>query len=148
VEIQSWMIRSWPPVEWYLPATPSEWPIFSHVGTRVYDQPDAQGRCFGNTVWIGNVNGQTTGAAWEWTEFRIGVVVLSDPNTIISNLQCRNDNGLSDTVALNHIAHALPWQATVNQVIQAMRDQPAGEPPPRRALPRPAVWQQGPAARA
>ena len=133
MEIQSWMIRSWPPVEWYFPATSGEWPIFSHVGTRVYDQPDAEGRCFGNTVWMGCVNGQTTGAAWEWTEFRVGVLVLSDPNTIISNLQCRSHQGLSDTVALNRIAHALPWQDTVNRVLKSMRDQPLDGPPPARA---------------
>lgn len=123
MEVQSWMIRSWPSVEWYLPAGPDAWPRFSHVGTQVYDHLDTEGRWFGNTVWMGRVNGQTTGAAWEWTEFRHGVVVMTDPNTIVSNLQIRNTLGLSLTVGLNHIAHSLPWQDAVCRTIQALREQ-------------------------
>ncbi len=133
MEIQSWMIRSWPNVEWYLPAVPDAWPTFDHVGTKVYDQPDAQGRCYGSTVWIGSINGQATGAAWEWTEFRRGVVVMTDPNTIISNLQIRSPMGLFDSVGLNHIAHSLPWQDMVCRIIRAMRDHPVPDAPPASA---------------
>lgn len=129
MEIQSWMIRSWPSVEWYPPALPDDWPVFSHVGTRVYDHTDAAGRCFGNTVWIGNINGHTTGAAWEWTEFRSGVVVLTDPNTIVSNIQFKAEGGgFSDAVNLNRIAYSLPWQEAVCRVIRAIREYPVVSP--------------------
>ncbi|EHR68936.1 hypothetical protein BurJ1DRAFT_0037 [Burkholderiales bacterium JOSHI_001] len=145
MEIQSWMIRRWPHVEWYLPATLNEWPAFSHMGTQVQGQPDAQGRCVGHTVWLGNVDGRTAGAAWAWTEWRPGVVLLSDPNAIVSNLRCRGDSGLSNTVALNLLAHALPWQNEVLRVLKAMRDYPVPGPLPR---PRARGWRQDLAARA
>ena len=146
MEIQSWMIRSWPLVEWYLPATLNEWPVFSHMGTQVHGSPDLKGHCAGNTVWLGSVNGRTAGAAWDWTEWRTGVVLLSNPNAIVSNLRCRSDGGLTDTAALNLLAHALPWQEAVLRVLKAMRDYPVPERPAPR--PRPRGWRHDLAARA
>jgi len=139
VTLQSWMIKSWPPCEWYLPPDPDDWPAWWHMSTHVREDRDVNGRYIGDTVWMASVEGTNLAATWEWTELRPGVVVLSDPNSILSNVRfilddTQRDEELAATVELNRIANVLPWQRAVCAVLKAFRDCPemmsADEPAP------------------
>jgi len=138
--IQSWMIKSWPTLQWYLPPNPDDWPQFRHVSTQVREDRDARGRRIGDTVWLTSLEGESAGIAWEWTEFRPGVVVLSDPNSIVTNVQFLTRNNheietLEAAICLNRIAHVLPWQDDVCAVLRA----PRGTEAPRRTPARPRI---------
>lgn len=124
--VEPWMIRMWPIREWYMPDDPAEWPAWWHMGTRVRAPRDGQGRWQGDTVWAATLEGVEVAATWSWTELRPGVVVLSDPNGIESNLRCVGatapaEEGLSAMVALNRLAHELPWCETVCTILRMVR---------------------------
>jgi hypothetical protein len=128
VGVQAWMIKSWPTCEWYLPNDQNRWPALRHAHTEVRQELDGEGRRFGETVWCARVNGQAAGAAWEWTELAPGVVLLSNPNCVATNLHLFNAehqslDALSELVALNTFVRSLPWQATVCAALD--RGQPA-----------------------
>ncbi len=112
------MIKSWPTLEWYLPYEESPLETFQHLDSQTRDSTAANGHRHGETVWIGGVNGHSVGLAWEWAEFRPGVVVLADPNCIVSNVRFVDEEGvpvppLMALIALNRVVHALPWQQAV-----------------------------------
>jgi hypothetical protein len=94
------------------------------MGTEVRSERDEYGRAVGDTVWAASMGSKgLLGAAWEWVELLPGVVVLSDPNGLVSNAQFLADDGaeeceLRSTVMVNCIAHAIPWQRTVTRLLQ------------------------------
>lgn len=124
------MIKSWPIIEWKLPRDMGAWPALVHAST-VAREPSSgpvDRRC-GETVWIGVVDGKSIGAAWEWVELRPGVVMISDPNTILTNIRFLDEHDayqepLCALVSINRLAHVLPWQATVAAVLAALPEQP------------------------
>ena len=122
VNIQSWMIKSWATLECYLPPDPGEQPRFKHASTQVRDDGSASGMRAGDTVWIAQDDQWPAGLAWEWVEARPGLLMLADPNSIITNLAVVDKDrqlvtGLKKIVALNQLVHALNWQTEVrNQV--------------------------------
>ena len=123
------MIKSWPTVEWYLPPEPEDWPTMWHINTQVRDYGGGRNRCFGETVWLGTVDGKSIGAAWEWIELRPGVVMLADQNTIVSNIRFVAENRLCleelhAVISLNRVTHRLPWQDVVGAVLTTMREHP------------------------
>ena len=82
--IRSWVIKSWPEVQWKPPADRSQWPLFHHMGTEVRPSLDEMGRKIGDTVWVARVQGtKLIGAAWEWVELLPGVAAIRDPNGFI-----------------------------------------------------------------
>lgn len=116
--IQAWMIKSWPVCQWYLHNAQSHWPAFEHANTQVRSDTDPEGRRIGETVWCANVDGQSAAAAWEWTEIAPGVVLLSNPNCVATNLHLvtpehRTLEAINELVALNTFLHSLPWQQRV-----------------------------------
>lgn len=116
--IQAWMVKSWPMVEWYLPLRVRNWPLFQHVASSVRDQTLPLGRRCGDTVWVGAVDGHNVGVSWDWVELRSGVVMLTDPNSIVSNIcfqtaQVGRQEPLVATVSLNRLVRHLPWQGPV-----------------------------------
>jgi hypothetical protein len=122
------MIKSWPIIEWKLPRDMGAWPALVHANTstRAAAHGPADRRC-GETVWIGVVDGKSIGAAWEWIELRPGVVMISDPNTIITNIRFLDEDDayqefLPAVVSVNRLAHVLPWQATVAATLAATPD--------------------------
>ena len=128
--LQSWMIKSWPMVEWYLPAEVAEWPAFWHMHTRVRDNGQRTSRRMGDTVWMGVIDGKSVGAAWDWSELRPGVVTLTDPNAIVSNIRFVSgektyQEQLVAMVCLNRLTHHLPWQQTVCAILASMQDHAA-----------------------
>jgi hypothetical protein len=120
--IQSWMIKSWPMVDFFPPEGEDEWPAFWHVST--HERAAAGSARHGETVWMGLVDGQNVGMAWEWTELCDGVLMLCDPNSIVSNLRlgagmAGHEYTLLNIVMLNRVTHQLPWQRTVREVLAA-----------------------------
>ena len=122
--LQSWMIKSWPIIEWF-PATPTEESrAFLHMSTQVRDEPKGAQPRAGSTVWLGIIAGQHAGLAWEWVELRPGVLMLADPNSITTNLRMvdvagRRQDELVSTVSLNRLLHQLSWQDAVCEVIHS-----------------------------
>jgi hypothetical protein len=94
------------------------------MGTEVRNQRDELGRVVGDTVWAASLGSKgLLGAAWEWVELLPGVVVLSDPNGLVSNAQFLSDDGaeegeLRSTILANCVAHAIPWQRTVRGLLR------------------------------
>lgn len=124
--LQSWMIKSWPIIDWFPPALDDDWPSFLHMSTQVRQERRGLEPCAGSTVWVGTIGGAYAGLAWEWVELRAGVLLLSDPNSISTNVRVlggggRADGTLAAAVSLNRIIHQLPWQRPVGEVLTAAR---------------------------
>ncbi|MDQ2736026.1 MAG: hypothetical protein M3Y55_13795, partial [Pseudomonadota bacterium] len=54
--------------------------------------------------------------AWDWREVRPGVVALSDPMTVLSNIVLLGEEGrpvdsFKRILHLNNVIFSLPWQA-------------------------------------
>lgn len=84
---------------------------------------DDDGPCSGQTLWGDHRESCAAGVAWDWVELRQGVVAMSDPLGMVTNLRLLNDQGevLSQTevaLHLHQLVHALPWQ---NEVTRALR---------------------------
>ena len=122
--IRSWVIKSWPEVQWKPPEDRSQWPLFHHMGTEVRPSLDEMGRKIGDTVWVARVQGtKLIGVAWEWVELLPGVAAIRDPNGFISNLRLLEEGDevideLQSIVRLNVIAHDTPWQAVVAECLR------------------------------
>ena len=128
--LQSWMIKSWPIIDWFPPQPDEGWPSFLHMSTQVHQERRGTAPCVGSTVWVGAIDGVYAGLAWEWVELRPGVLMLADPNSIITNLQVmaagrQRQNPLSPldaTVSLNTVLHRLPWQERVCAMVASSRE--------------------------
>lgn len=124
VNIQSWMIKSWTTHECYLPPEPDGLPRFQHANTQVRDDGSSRnGLRSGDTVWIAQNDQWLAGLAWEWVEARPGVVMLADPNSIITNLMVVDIDrqmvpSLNKIVAVNQLVHALDWQNEVRSRLE------------------------------
>ncbi len=125
--LQSWMIKSWPIIDWFPPQPDEGWPSFLHMSTHVHQERGGTGPCVGSTVWVGAIDGVYAGLAWEWVELRPGVLMLADPNSIITNLQIMDAGRLPQgllgaTVSLNTVLHRLPWQKSVCTMVASARE--------------------------
>lgn len=128
MSITAWQLCSWPTCPWMIPDDSAQWPAFVHVQSSVSPnslagQADLR---HGDTVWVGTVGSMIVGVGWEWIELRRGVFMLKDPNYVTTNLQFLGQgqapqNELDAIVSANRLAHALPWQATLTQVLAATR---------------------------
>ena len=120
------MIKSWPIIDWFPPSSEDEWPSFLHMNTQLRQECRGSEPCVGSTVWVGSIDGVYAGLAWEWVELRPGVLMLADPNSIITNVQVvgvsrQPMDALDATVSLNAILHRLSWQDIVGQVLASAR---------------------------
>lgn len=115
---RAWMVGAWDGVRWSPSVDSMARTRWRHLSTIVLEGSD-EGRAQGESIWATEVDGHAVGAAWEWIEWQPGVVILKDPMSIVSNLSCPVDDedapgpATSRVVALNTIAHALPWQDEV-----------------------------------
>jgi hypothetical protein len=116
----AWIVYAWPPVLWQSASAP---PLhLVHLGTRVLTLGDASGPCTGQTLWGEDCETHTAGVAWDWVELRNGVVAMSDPLGMVTNLRLIDAHGdvLGPTqlaVQLHLLVHALPWQTEVARLL-------------------------------
>jgi hypothetical protein len=134
MNIQAWMIKSWPVVQWQMPNSNSQWPEFSHGNTTVRDSGDEPCGLRGETIWVAALGKRTVAVAFEWAQLRAGVVMLADPNSIITNIRFLDDEqhyreSLAAIICLNRLAYELPWQHTVSAMVMAAKEHPEIAPP-------------------
>jgi hypothetical protein len=94
-----------------------------HLGSIRVAGDDSAGR-EGRSVWIGSFDGHPIGLSWQWGEVRRGVLALSDPMAIESNIGFIGPAGSAlgegvRTLHLNALVHALDWQATADRATAA-----------------------------
>jgi hypothetical protein len=90
--------------------------------TRLEDPEEETPRKVGATVWVSTIPRLRVAVAWEWVEVSAGVLVVADPNNVISNLRLiRPMMGMESmspstqrVVLLNAIVRALPWQSEIS----------------------------------
>lgn len=116
--IRAWMISAWKSTTWSLPDDASHWERWRHVATVVLGG-DTNTQLTGECVWALDTADATVGAAWEWIEWQPGVIILRDPMAIASNVVVFGDpeHPTSRAIALNTIAHQLPWRERVLRTI-------------------------------
>jgi hypothetical protein len=117
----AWIVYAWAPVLWQASSAPRLHLV--HLGTRVLTFGDDDGPCSGQTLWCDESEDYAAGVAWDWVELRAGVVAMSDPLGMVTNLRLIDAHGdaLSQTqvaVHLHQLVHALPWQSEVSRVIR------------------------------
>jgi hypothetical protein len=111
-----WALYSWPPVFWQ--ANLRRRPRFIHLATRVTKSPNPSEHRSGNTIW----GDGEAGFAWDWIEIEHGVVAMSNPMGLVTNLQLVAANGellSSATAALhfNQFVRRIPWQGEVRRLL-------------------------------
>ena len=115
-----WTVYAWAPVLWQASSsTPLQ---FMHLSTRVLTRGDANNPSCGQTLWGNASVERATGVAWDWVELPQGVVAMSDPFGMVTNLRLINDYGdvmsaSQVAVHLQPLVHALPWQHEVKRAL-------------------------------
>jgi hypothetical protein len=117
----AWIVYAWAPVLWQAASAPDLHLV--HLGTTVLTFGDDDGHCSGQTLWGDNSEAHSAGVAWDWVELRHGVVAMSDPLGMVTNLRLLDAQGevLSQTqiaVHLHQLVHALPWQSEVKRALR------------------------------
>ena len=110
----AWIVCAWPPLLWQASRAPQL--HLTHLGTRVLNFGDESGPCTGQTLWGDECEDQSAGVAWDWVRLQPGVVAMSDPLGLVTNLKLLDDHGealtnLEAAVRLHQLVHALPWQS-------------------------------------
>lgn len=80
----------------------------------------------GRVVWATAEDDARVGVAWDWSEIQPGVLVITNPLEVQSNLEVESEEGqlfpyLAYVRALNTLVHALPWQAALNRDVEAWK---------------------------
>jgi hypothetical protein len=116
----AWIVYSWTPVLWQAASAPQLHLV--HLGTRVLTFGDDDCPCSGQTLWGDQNERHAAGVAWDWIEVRHGVVAMSDPLGMITNLRLLDAQGDVMTqsqvaVHLHPLVHGLPWQTEVQRAL-------------------------------
>lgn len=117
----AWIVYAWAPVLWQASAAPELHLV--HLGTRVLTFGDDDSPCSGQTLWGDHTECRAAGVAWDWVEVRQGVVAMSDPLGMVTNLRLLDDQGaeMNQTqvaVHLHQLVHSLPWQSEVTRALR------------------------------
>jgi hypothetical protein len=93
-----------------------------HLSTRLHSMTGRYSPCTGTTLWGEFSNEGDAGLAWEWVEIAKGVVAMTDPMSVITNLQLITETGdilSAPTAALrfNQFIRKLPWQLEVRRLL-------------------------------
>jgi hypothetical protein len=83
---------------------------------------DDSNPCSGQTLWGDEGEDRSAGVAWDWVRLLPGVVAMSDPLGLITNLKLLDDEGealtnIEAAVRLHQLVHALPWQSEVQRAL-------------------------------
>jgi len=116
----AWIVYSWTPVLWQAESAPRLHLV--HWGTRVLTFGDDDGPCSGQTLWGDRSERHAAGVAWDWVEVREGVVAMSDPLGMVTNLRLIDAQGdvlthSQAAVHLHPLVHGLPWQTEVKRAL-------------------------------
>jgi hypothetical protein len=116
----AWIVYAWAPVLWQAESASDLHLV--HLGTRVLTFGDDDSPCSGQTLWGDHTDQRAAGVAWDWVELRQGVVAMSDPLGMVTNLRLVDADGSEmnqreSAVRLHHIVHALPWQSEVQRAL-------------------------------
>jgi hypothetical protein len=116
----AWIVYAWPPVLWQASSAPHLHLV--HLGTRVLTLGDETGPCSGQTLWGDASVDHSAGVAWDWVELQRGVVAMSDPFGMVTNLRLLDAHGevlsqVQVAVHLHQLVHALPWQSEVQRAL-------------------------------
>lgn len=117
----AWIVYAWAPVLWQAALAPQLHLV--HLGTRVLSFGDDEGPCSGQTLWGDHSEERAAGVAWDWVELRRGVVAMSDPLGMVTNLRLTDAYGevMNPTqiaVHLHQLVHTLPWQSEVSRALR------------------------------
>jgi hypothetical protein len=116
----AWIVCAWPPILWQASRAPQL--HLTHLGTRVLNFGDESNPCTGQTLWGEESEDHSAGVAWDWVRLMPGVVAMSDPLGLVTNLKLLDDQGealtnLEVAVRLHRLVHALPWQSEVQRAL-------------------------------
>lgn len=86
---------------------------------------DRQG-VHGRVVWASAVENTRAGVAWDWSEIQPGVLVITNPLEVQSNIEIEGEEGqlfpyLACVRAFNTLVHALPWQVVLNRDVETWK---------------------------
>lgn len=92
-----------------------------HVKTST--TPSQVGFARGDTTWSCQIEHINAIVSWGWVELRPGIIMLSDPNSVASNVRFLQSPGSPATptktlIILNTIVHSLSWQPTVARLLK------------------------------
>lgn len=114
--MRAWKILSLPPLLWQSP-----WPgvALNHLDTTI-DETSIDGRARGQSTWYLESEDGMGALGWEWEQMRRGVVALSDPMCIVSNLRIVDEDECPvaesrRALVLNTLVHGAPWQGEVRR---------------------------------
>ena len=118
----AWSLRAWPRLLWQAGAHPRV--RFHHIDTCIVLPSDTGGPPAGQTVWATTVADCQAGMAWDWVQITQGVVAMSDPMSLVTNVRLIGDEGEVLTAQqsarfLNELVRTLPWQQEVHRALSA-----------------------------
>ena len=110
----AWNVINAPKVRLATPNDASQSLTLQHLSTQMI-HISKSGCAVGTAVWGATLDRDEVFVAFDWVEMRQGVAVLTDPNSILSNLSFVNDDGdeepvLRQVVGLARLVHITPWQ--------------------------------------
>jgi hypothetical protein len=117
MQVPAWQIASWNNVSVPLAEWNESIGLLCHLGTSSHIDEKESGLRYGQAVWGICARGDKwVGIAWDWREIRRGVVAMSDPMTVLSNLVFLDEAGrpvdsFKRVLHLNNAVFSLNWQA-------------------------------------
>jgi hypothetical protein len=126
MHIHSGMIKTWTTVDWCWSESADSKLDFHHATTRIHSHGPSGSHRSGETIWILHHSATPIGLAWDWHEVLDGIVMLADPNSVVSNLRSMDKDQsvlstLAAAIAHNRLIHAIPWQGQVQQLLAQAR---------------------------
>lgn len=131
--MSAWALLSWPPVVWKAP-----WKALKlrHLETSLDAAQADESHIRGQAVWVCESNAGLAGVAWEWIQIRGGIIALTDPMALVSNLyvvdHCSEQvTHQRRTLLLHSQLLNVDWQGEVRKLVRQRWRAPAA--PARRA---------------
>lgn len=122
--VTPWQISTWTPI-CISPSVVDEAAARYRLLAVEADADPAGGLLRGHVVYGAAADSGCAAVAWEWAEMKPRVIAMSDPMTIISNIQLQQDQGDVDDDARLLFLHGLigrvDWQAEVRDVLALRR---------------------------
>lgn len=117
-----WLIASWPPVHCAVTQRSLMIRRLRCISARVNPAGAGQPRS-GQVLWACSTPMGDAGLAWDWSEIRRNVVVITDPMHVLSNLRFVDSHGVelpqsAGLLELSNLVANLRWQGQVDPAVQ------------------------------